>query len=276
MIPYHKSSPIIDITKIADETDMMFIRAVQEEVTQTCALPFALPIERIPAFIRQAAMYFWQNDDLSVEHRMYVIKNEDICKDGSHLNKIIKLPSQIVSVHGCYKTRQHNWIGAMGDFSLERMMLSSYAGFGGGNSTANGVGVGTSPAGWNLIDVVSSMFEISTFDQTMNAPLTYDYNTYSSQLVLLGDLGKSDLLLKCFVRCRIQDLYNNYYFFRKVVCLAKKALHTIYGSFEFKLPGGVTINHSNFKDDAESEEAEIKEYIENNRSNPFIMMPNTI
>ena len=116
-----------DILKIQDEIDYQFILRVQNEVTQSCALPFALPAERIPEYILQAAQYFWQNCDFSVEERNYFIKNSDICKT-SKLNKIVQLPQQIVGVHGVYKVQSQLKYGAMGDFSIERMMLSSYSG----------------------------------------------------------------------------------------------------------------------------------------------------
>ena len=71
--------------ELEDEIDYKFITRVQNEVTQSCALPFALPAERIPEYIMQAAQYFWQNDDFSIEERYYVIKNSDICV-GNKLN----------------------------------------------------------------------------------------------------------------------------------------------------------------------------------------------
>ena len=74
--------------KFEDEVDMQFIQRVQAEVTQSCALPFAVPVERIPAFIVQAAQWFWLNSDLCSEERMYVVRNEDICK-GNGMNKIV-------------------------------------------------------------------------------------------------------------------------------------------------------------------------------------------
>ena len=69
-----------ELLKIQDEIDYQFITRVQNEVTQSCALPFALPAERIPEYILQAAQYFWQNCDFAVEERHYFIKNYDICK----------------------------------------------------------------------------------------------------------------------------------------------------------------------------------------------------
>ena len=110
----------------------------------------------------------------------------------------------------------------------------------------------------------------------LNAPLSYNFNQYSSKLTLLGDLGFSDILISCMVRCRVQDLYNNYYFFRTVVCFCKRALSTIYGMFEFKLPGGVTINYSNLSDQADSELEKIEEWIQNNRAADYFFMPGTL
>lgn len=259
--------------EMEDQIDYEFFTRVQNEVTQTCALPFALPIERIPELTYQAAQYWWQNDDHSAEERYYLIPNSEICK-GNKLNKIAQLPPQILGVHGVYKLQQGLRYGAMGDFSIERMMMSSYSMFGGAGTVGNGMSM--NGTGYNLSDVVVSMYEVSTFNQMLNAPLSYNFNQYSSKLVLLGDLGYSDLLITCMVRCRIQDLYNNFYFFRTVVCYCKRALATIYGSFEFKLPGGITINYSNLQDQAESELTEIKEYIESTRAADYFFMPNTL
>ena len=36
------------LLKLEDEIDFQFIQRVQSEVTQSCALPFAIPVERIP------------------------------------------------------------------------------------------------------------------------------------------------------------------------------------------------------------------------------------
>lgn len=260
--------------ELEDEIDFQFITRVQKEVTQSCALPFAVPVDRIPEYIVQAAQYFWQNCDLCVEERYYMIKNSDICR-GNKLNKIIQLPQQILGVHGVHKMQSNLRYGAMGDFSIERMMMNTYSMFGGAGSIGGGMGL-TGGGGFNLSDVITSMYEVDTFSQNLNAPLTYNYNTYSNKLVLLGDLGYSDLLVCCNVRCRIQDLYNNYYFFRCVVAFVKRALSTIYGSFEFKLPGGITINYSNFKDEADSDMEEIKEWVEKNRACDYFFMPNSL
>ena len=185
--------------EIEDEIDYQFILRVQKEVTQSCALPFAVPADRIPEYILQSAQWFWSNVDMACEERHYIIKNADICK-GNQLNKMVQLPKQIMGVHGCYKLQQNMKYGAMGDFSLERMMMSTYSMFGGAGTVGGGFNGTVGMAGYTLGDVITSMYEVDTFNQMLNPPLTYTYNEFSCKLNVLGDLGYSDLLIACMQR----------------------------------------------------------------------------
>lgn len=258
------------------EEDIAFLTQIQAEVTQSCALPFAIPLDRVIFAIQQCAKWWWENYDFASEERYYMIPNKEICR-GNQFNKLIKLPPQILSVYGVYKVQQNLKYGAMGDFSLERMMLSTYSLMGGAGMVGGGSLPGTyGGAGYNLTDVITAMYEVDTFNQTLNPPLTFDYNPYSNKLVLLGDLGHSDILICCWVRLKIQDLYKIYYFLRHVVAYCKRSLSIIYGMYEFKLPGGVTINYSKFSEDADREIDEIKEWVESQKSVSYIMMPNTL
>jgi len=259
--------------KWQDAVDVAFIQRVQAEVTQSCALPFALPVDRISAFIVQAAEWFWLNCDWCSEERMYLIKNSDICKC-NFANKIVTLPSQILGVHRVWRANA-GAKGTLGDFSLERMMMASYSQFGGVGTIGGGL-TGNNFTGYSLGDVVTSMYEVDTFNQVLNAPLTYDYNIFSHKLILLGDLKWQDVLIDCYVRTSIQDLYNNYYFFRYVVCLTKMALSGIYGRFEFKLPGGVTINYSGLQDEAKDELEEIKQWVQDHNGVAYFSQPNRV
>ena len=255
-----------------DQMDYQFIQRIIQELTQSCALPVPLPAASIPPLILQAAQYFWENYDQAIEERWYCIRNVDIQRYGA--NKIIKLPPQILSVFGVYKTTDSFNYGIMGDFSLERMILNNSALASGAGGTLSDVfGSGT---GYNLTDVMGALYEVSTYKAMFDAPLTYNYNAYSNDLVILGDLGHSDLMLQVYKRVKIQDLYKLYYFFRFCVCLGLRSMATIMGSFEFKLPGGVTINYQRFHDMASEEMQQIDEWIKNQQSADYFFNTMTI
>lgn len=257
---------------IEDQVDYQFIQRIIQELTQSCALPLPIPASAIPPLILQAAQYFWENYDFAVEERYWCIKNSDFMKCGP--NNTVKLPPQIISVFGVYKTTDSFNYGIMGDFSLERMILNNSALASGAGGTLSDVfGSGT---GYNLTDVTGALYEVATYKAMFDAPLTYNYNPYSNQLVILGALGHSDLILQTFQRCKIQDLYKLYYFFRYCVCLGLRSMATIMGSFEFKLPGGITINYQRFHDMATEEMQQIDEWINKQHAADYFFNTNTI
>lgn len=272
------NQPIIkDTASWEDEVDMQFMQSVIAEVTQSCVLPNPIPLDRIPAIILNSARWFWQNDDTAVEQRFYFIPKSELCK-GNTFNKIIQLPEQIMAVQGCYRSSETTY-GNLGDFSIERMMMSSYATFGGLGSVGGPAGMGgifNGVSGFKLSDVVIGMYEIDTFKQTLNPTLSYNFNEYSKKLVILGDSKNSNIVIDVWKRVRIQDLYNNYYFFRWCVCQVKKSLAQIFGTFSFKYPGGVEINFSMYSEDANDELEKIQEWVEQNHAVDYFFQPNTI
>lgn len=257
---------------IEDQVDYQFIQRIIQELTQSCALPLPIPASAIPPLIIQAAQWFWQNDDSSVEERLYVVRNQDICKKCN--NKIVKLPSQIVAVSGCYKVHPNYYFGQVGDFSLERMIVNNtILASGAGTTVTDTFGNGT---GYNLTDMMAALYEIQTFKSMFDVPITYNYNEFSNDLVLIGDLGPSDLVLDCWVRCKIQDLYKNYYFFRLCVCFGLRSMATIMGAFTFRLPGGSEINYQVFRDMANEEIQKIEEWVYKNHAPDYFINSNTI
>lgn len=255
-----------------DQMDYMFIQRIIQELTQSCALPLPVPANAIPPLILQAAQHFWETDDQSVEERYFCLPNREFNKCGP--NNTAKLPQQIISVFGVYKTTDRWSFGALGDFSLERIVMNNSALAGGvGGQLTDVFGSGT---GYNLTDITAALYEVQTYKSMFDVPLTFNYNQYSNELIVLGSLGNSDLILQCFTRCRIQDLYKNYYFFRYCVCLGMRSMSTIMGTFEFKLPGGVTINVSRFHDMATDEMQRIDEYIAKNHSADYFFNTCTI
>lgn len=258
--------------KIEDQIDYNFIQRIIQELTQSCALNLPIPASAIPPLILQAAQYFWDNDDNSVEERWYCLPNSEFMRCSA--NMLAKLPPQIISVNGAYKTTDSFNYGVMGDFSLERMILNNSALAGGvGGSLSDVFGSGT---GYNLTDVTAALYEVSTYKAMFDTPLTFNYNPYSNELVILGALGTSDLMLNTYQRLKLQDLYKSYYFFRYCVCLGLRSMATILGTFEFKLPGGVTLNYSIWRDMANEEMQKIDEWIQKNHAADYFTMTNTI
>lgn len=255
-----------------DQVDYQFIQRIIQELTQSCALPLPIPASAIPPLIIQAAQWFWQNCDFCNEERYFLIKNQDFKRYCN--NTTIKLPPQIISVFGVYKTTNSFRYGALGDFSLERMIVNnSVLATGAGGTLSDVYGTGT---GYNLTDIMAALYEVQTFKAMFDAPLSFNYNEFSNILVILGQLGSSDIMLQTLIRCKIQDLYKNYYFFRLCVAFGLRSMGTIMGAFEFKYPGGTTLNYARFSEMASEEIQKIEEWVVKNHSADYFFMTNTI
>ena len=255
-----------------DQVDYQFIQRIIQELTQSCALPLPIPAASIPPLIIQAAQWFWQNCDFCLEERTLLIKHTDIQKCCN--NKILNLPHQVMSVFGVYKVNPNYYYGQMGDFSLERLVINNTVlASGAGGSLSDTYGNGS---GYNLSDMMAGLYEIATFKSMFDVPITYNFNEFSHKLVLVGDVGVSDLVLQTMVRCKIQDLYNNYYFFRLCVCFGLRSMATIMGAFTFRLPGGSEINYQVFRDMANEEIQKIEEWVQKNHSADYFIMSNTV
>ena len=258
--------------KKEDQADYAFIQRVIKELTQSCALNLPIPAAAIPPLIIQAAQWFWQNCDYASEQRYYCVKNCDFQKCGP--NTTVKLPPQIISVFGVNKLNDSFNYGVLGDFSLERMILNNSA-------MANGIGstltdVFGSGNGYSLTDVTAALYEVQTYKSIFDVPLTFDYNEFSNELVILGDLGYSDLMLQTYRRLKIQDLYKNYYFFRLTVAFCLRSMGTIMGTIDFKLPGGATINYNRFNDLADKFQEEVEQWVIKNHAADYFINANTI
>lgn len=258
--------------KAEDQVDYNFIQRIIQELTQTCAINIPMQASAIPPLILQAAEFFWENCDQAIEERWYCLPFKEFTKCGP--NMLAKLPPQILSVNGLYKTTDSWSYGVMGDFSLERMILNNSAiASGVGGSTSDFFGSGT---GYTLQDITAALYEVQTYEYLFDSPVTYNYNPYSNELVVLGAMGNSDLMLNVYKRLKIQDLYKNYYFFRYCVCLGLRSMAQILGTFEFKLPGGVTLNYSIWRDMANEEIQKIEEWIQKNHAVDYFINTNTI
>ena len=140
--------------QVEDQVDYQFIQRIIQELTQSCALNLPIPASAIPPLILQAAQYFWDNCDQAIEERYYCLPNSQFRRCGP--NSLVKLPPQIISVFGVYKTTNQYSYGVMGDFSLERMILNNSAlASGSGGSLSDVFGSG---AGYNLTDVTAALY----------------------------------------------------------------------------------------------------------------------
>ena len=112
---------------------------------------------------------------------------------------------------------------------------------------------------------VVRMFEYAAAKTMFRKGVRFDYNANTHIFRCLSENNK-DLVLSCFQRIELKYLYNDINFRRYVVATAMENLERILNSFDFKLPGDVSINIEKIQQLGSERKEKIEETIKSESS----------
>ena len=226
------------------EVTNAFIERIVQELTMGCSLSFAIPKTRIPQIVEKVAKWWFRKAEVAVEERWYIVRNVDLT---GTLNKILKLPEQIVSISDVRMLENdHTLSMKQAKFSLERLLASSSSFYTMTTGTYNYVGPNMLPRTGASEEFFMGLMEIGQLEAILYKSVMFDFNQASHKFTVLGDTQGSDIVLKCFVRVSLHDLFNDERFLNHCVGQCMKELSFILGTFSFKMPGNVSINFSEY------------------------------
>lgn len=229
-----------------------FIEDVRDEVTISCSLPFTVPIEEFPRIIKWAAKWFYKRYEDSVEERYYRIKRSSFINDENFKKyRTVTLPECVFSVNWLTQVdagfSSSTPFSNMADFTLEKVLFKNISNL--ANSTES------------LLEYVAYESFVDLTRHILAHPISYNYNRNSRDLVILGETPSKDMVLQIYAKLPIEDLMEDEVFYRYVVAKVKTQLSRILGTFDFKLPGSVTINFDAYREEGERELEKIEEEI---------------
>ena len=239
--------------------DRAFIDAVNAELNDETAIAFELPDNAISRVIDRVAKWSWEWIDIATQQVWLGIHAADVVASRSDcLNARLKLPDYVESIAD-FRTAAATFGTSVTDFirnSAIRTYSMSY-----GTSQRAGV-TGTTEYAGRLADTMVQLYAVAAAHNQFERSVSHNFNKASGVLNIIGACDK-DVLLLIEQRLPYEQLYNIYEFKELVVaeCMAK--LGRIIGTFNFELPGNVSINfdmiQSEGKERAEQIRSDIKE-----------------
>lgn len=233
-----------------------FCESVQQEMSVNGAIPFSIPIEAIAQLTKNARETFYRMYEDATEEMFIAIPRSEIRKrsfrhgvakmDGEGDKGVTRdrrgafmLPEGVVSVVGVFEIG--GWSGEAGfnsgllgkhsgDISLNRMLYQSIY--------DRQISISADNTAYYIC--TESFLDISR--QLFQSPISYRYNRLSNNIRFLGKLPDSDIILDVLVKVSDCSLYNDSLFRRYVIADCKSQLGRILNSFNFSLPGGISIN----------------------------------
>lgn len=262
-----------------------FIESIQMEMSVGGAIPFTIPAEPIAQIVKNAkTMFFKMYEDASEEMFIAIPKKEiekkaftkgivnmkeegdkESLKDrrGTYM-----LPEGVISVVGVYEI--NGWSGEAGwnsgllgkhagDVSINRMLYQSVY-----DRT-----MAVSADNTMYYICTESFLDISR--QLFQNMISFRYNRLTNNIRFLGKLPMSDVILDVLVRIPDCDLYNDDLFRRWVMAECKVQLGRILGSFNYQLPGNISINVDTIANEGSSEKEQILQELKDMSGAWYIM-----
>lgn len=246
--------------------DEEFFNRVSENVTESNALPFDIPIDRLPKIVLKAAKYFWEMyPDATYERSLYVPGSE-LAKKDINGNGMIQLPNGIEGIIQVFTTG--SYAGTTLKDALRIPLLNSY-----GSTFSTQSSGGTSGYGAGVVqpsDGIMAMMEYDMLNSTFRKTVQFSFNRHSSILNVLGQGYGTGLVLHCYVRLPMEYLYADRLFEDYVTAMVMESLGKIVMSFDFTLPGGVKINYDQIRSDGTDRRKEIEEEMKGMQGVPII------
>ena len=248
-----------------------FIESIQTEMSVGGSIPCSIPTETIAIIVKNAKTMFYKMYEDASEEMFIAIPQKEIEKktftkgvvkmDGEGDKKSLKdkrgtftLPEGVVSVVGVYEI--NGWSGEAGwnsgllgkhagDVSINRMLYQSVY-----DRT-----MAVSADNTMYYICTESFLDVSR--QLFQNMISFRYNRLTNNIRFLGKLPMSDVILDVLVRVPDCDLYNDDLFRRWVIAECKVQLARVIGSFNYQLPGNISINVESIANDGATEKQEI-------------------
>lgn len=233
-----------------------FMREVNQELTVSCMLPHALPKKELNRIIGQAKKWFYKNYEYSMEEMYLFLPSSNWSTDAFKANSDLILDDSIFSVTSVWQIGRDSGEASIGslfnkdtDFTIGKYIYNS--------QNYSSVGLASD----SLMNYVlhEKFFDVSR--QMLRSKMSYNFNHLTHKFRFMGELPEDNVILQVYTKIDDCSLFDDEIFFRYVVAQAKMQLSRVLGTFNYNLPGNITINFDLIREEGRDELDKIKEEI---------------
>lgn len=235
------------------------VQVVQRELDSSFALPAQIQPDEIERIIDQEKIWFYENYRDAVETQYYIIQVGQFNSPDFRANRTILMPDCVISV---FEVREVTGAGLLGtidrDFADNKLIASEIY-----LSPFLGDGLVYRIAQYQFFDLTKAFF----LDL-----IRYDFNRRTLKLKITGRDPRRDVFIQTYVKIPDDKLYDDYYFIRMVTAKSKMSLARQLSFFDFNLMGGIKINVSDLRSEAQTEIDKILQDIKDQDTADYFMV----
>lgn len=226
-------------------TEAELIQDIKDEITFSGSLPYGLPDKEIKRIILNDSRFFWDNWRHAVESRYLLLPKELFNNPTFKKFRQIQLPDCVQFVVDFKEAKGGSIFATIDrDFAEQKFIGSE---------------IFLTPFIGESIMYRTVMFSFLDLTKAMMLDtIAYDYNKNTKLLGVLGRTPATAGVIRVFKKLESDKLFEDELFQRYVRAHAKVRLAHMLQTFNYTLPGGVTVNYQNIVTTAEKEMAAVE------------------
>jgi hypothetical protein len=226
-------------------TESQLLTDINNEITFSGALPYSLPEKELKRILEIDTRYFWDNWRHAVESRYLLLPQELFENQTFKKFRQIQLPDCVQFVVDFKEAKGGSIFATIDrDFSEQKFIGSEIY-----LTPFIGESIMYRTVIFSFLDLTKAM---------MIDTIAYDYNKNTKLLGVLGRTPKTPAVLRVYKKLEPEKLYEDEMFQRYVRAHAKVRLAHMLQTFNYTLPGDITVNYQNIVTTAEKEMEEVK------------------
>jgi hypothetical protein len=226
-------------------TERQLIEDINNEITFSGALPYSLPEKELKRILENDSRYFWDNWRYAVESRYLMLPLELFRNPTFKKFRQIQLPDCVQFVVDFKEAKGGSIFATIDrDFAEQKFIGSEIF-----LTPFIGESIMYRTVLFSFLDLTKSM---------MIDTIAYDYNKNTKLLGVLGRTPATAGVLRVYKKLEQEKLYEDEMFQRYVRAHAKVRLAHMLQTFNYTLPGDVTVNYQNITTTAEKEMEDVK------------------
>lgn len=226
-------------------TESQLLTDINNEITFSGALPYSLPEKELKRILEIDTRYFWDNWRHAVESRYLLLPLELFNNQAFTKFRQIQLPDCVQFVVDFKEAKGGSIFATIDrDFAEQKFIGSEIY-----LTPFIGESIMYRTVIFSFLDLTKAM---------MIDTIAYDYNKNTKLLGVLGRTPKTSAVLRVYKKLEAEKLYEDEMFQRYVRAHAKVRLAHMLQTFNYTLPGDITVNYQNIVTTAEKEMEEVK------------------
>jgi hypothetical protein len=226
-------------------TEQQLIQDINDEITFSGALPYSLPEKEIKRIIENDSRFFWDNWRHAVESRYLLLPLELFKTPQFNKTRQILLPDCIQFVIDFKEAKGGSIFATIDrDFAEQKFIGSEIY-----LTPFIGESIMYRTVIFSFLDLTRGMLLDS---------IAYDYNKNTKQLGVVGRTPQTAAVARVYKKLEQDKLFEDEVFQRYVRAHAKVRLAHMLQTFNYTLPGDVTVNYQNIVTTAEKEMAAVE------------------